>query len=96
MGPVEITAYGYKDNDDLLTENGPDGLISYTYTPSGEAATKSASGSGPLIYTWDFDGPMMGFQATGQIVAFAYDVDGMSTPVSRPVETWTELGFSSC
>ena len=75
-GLIETTGYAYNANDELLTENGSDGLVSYGYNANGETTSKSSSAGGAL-YHWDADGRMVGFQSAGTTASFTYDVDGI-------------------
>lgn len=74
---TQTTAYSYNDNDQLLSESGPDGLINYGYDANGQTTQKTAAGVGTVTYSWDFEGRMIGTLAPSESLAFGYDLDGI-------------------
>jgi len=74
---TQTTTYSYNADDELLTENGPDGLISYFYNGNGETTQKMAAGVETVTYSWDFEGRMVGALTPFGSLAFGYDLDGV-------------------
>jgi YD repeat-containing protein len=84
-GAIETTDYTYNANDELLTEQGPEGFITYGYNANGETVSKSSAGLGSVTYEWDREGRLIRSVSSGQTLAFAYDVDGIR--VGKSVNT---------
>lgn len=70
--------------DELTSEAGPDGTISYTYNPDGSRATATVAGQPQVSYGYNGDGLLSSVASGSQAVGLGYDNDSRAVKLTLP------------